>query len=79
MIQENNHILPGSRVVVFDPRLFKNDKVTPLSVTMQPAVAVRRYGTRSKHFGIYPDLLDVQFDHDGRISRGHFTRGVKRV
>jgi hypothetical protein len=28
---------------------------------------------------LYPDLVDVRFDHDGRESHGHFTRGVEML
>ena len=89
-------ILPESRVMVFDNRLYINDAITPLSVTMKPATVVCRYGIHSDvmckhaeedgrpHRGKdccwnYPDLIDVIFDHDGRLSKGHFTRSVKLI
>jgi len=72
-------LLPGSKVLVFDPFLFKNDKLTPLSITVQPAIIVCRYGKKTR-FGKYLDLVDVIFDHrPNDISHGHFTDGVKRV
>lgn len=40
----NMQILPGSRVLVFDARKYKNDLDTPLSVTMCPATVHCRYG-----------------------------------
>ena len=40
-----SNIMPGSRVLVFDGRIFKNDKDTPLSMTMRPAIVVCRYET----------------------------------
>lgn len=76
-------IWPGTRVMVFDHTLFKDDVSTPLSFTVRPATVVCRYGRKTKpdfmtETGwIYPDLVDVKFDHDGRISHGHFTDGVK--
>jgi hypothetical protein len=89
-------ILPGTRVNVFDPRLFVDDVTTPPSHTMQPATVLRRYGKKvishsnvayDDHGGsygepdvwTYPDLVDVVFDHDGRESNGHFTRGVEAI
>ena len=75
-------ILPGSRVKVFDGRLFVNDKATPLSVTMKPATVVKRYGYRSEYNRewVYPDCVDVIFDHwPERVSKGHFTNCVERM
>jgi hypothetical protein len=70
-------ILPGARVLVFDPTLFKDDKTTPLSHTMKAATVVSRYGCRSLQFGKYPDCIDVLFDHrKEKVSKGHFTNGV---
>jgi len=71
-------IMQGSRVLVFDPRLFKDDKTTPFSITMKPATVVFRYGYVSQYWGWkYDDVVDVVFDHDPhRISRGHFTKFV---
>ena len=80
-------ILPGSRVLVFDPRLFEDDIKTPLSHTTCPATVTRRYGFISEYIerehgreaAKYPDCVDVIFDYDGRESRGHFTEGVKEI
>jgi hypothetical protein len=77
-----SEIMPGDRVLVFDPRLFKDDVSTPPSMTMKPATVVCRYGY--KHVAanedesdrVYPDLVDVEFDHRG-LSKGHFIYGVK--
>lgn len=74
-------IMPGDRVIVFDHRLFDNDKTTPLSVTMRPATVLRRYGKKchypiSEETYFYPDLIDVDFDHRGE-SNGHFTKRVR--
>ena len=67
----------GTRVVVFDPGLFVNDKNTPLNVTMKPATVTRWYGRRSEYFGWTDgDLIDVHFDHRGK-SRAHFTSAVR--
>jgi hypothetical protein len=76
----NTFPLPGDRVLCFDNRLYVDDRRTPPSVTIKPATVVQRYGRRSEHFGWTDgDLVDVRFDHDGRISRGHFTDSVLRV
>jgi len=73
-------ILPGVRVMVFDPRLFKDDVTTPLSHTVRPATVVSRYGKIERYYEErvqYPDLVDVRFDHrPNDISGGHFTSGV---
>ena len=44
----SHEFIPGDRILVFDHRLFKDDVSTPLSVTMQPATIVRRYGKKYK-------------------------------
>ena len=75
-------ILPGSRVRVFDPTLFKNDKDTPPSFTRRPATVIRRYGRRSPFYGyVYRDCVDVLFDHwqSLELSRGHFTNMVSPI
>jgi hypothetical protein len=67
---------PGTRVKVFDGKLYCDDHSTPPSVTLQPATILRWYGCRaSKTIGgyPYPSLIDVRFDHDGRESKGHFA------
>lgn len=70
---------PGTRVKIFDSRLFVNDRKTPLSVTRQPATVLRWYGKTAdvpaggSRFGPYPSLVDVRFDYDGRESRAHFA------
>lgn len=70
---------PGTRVLVFDPSLFLDDKGTPLSVTMKPATVLRWYGKRSNYGGWTDDsLIDVNFDHRGE-SRGHFTTTVEKI
>jgi len=65
---------PGTRVKVFDPFLFKDDKKTPLSVTMKPGTVTRWYGYRHPERGPYENLIDVRFDHrPDDISHGHFV------
>ena len=68
---------PTTRVKLFDPSLYKNDRSTPASVTWRPATVVRWYGYESERYGRYPSLIDVKFDHQNNISKGHFTRGVE--
>ena len=74
-----SEILPGDRVKAFDHRLFKNDRDTPLSITMQTGTVVCRYGKKTSQGWIYEDLVDVVFDYDGRTSKGHFTRLVEKI
>ena len=71
---------PGTRVMVFDMHLYKNDIETPFSVTMKPATVLRWYGKRS-NFGGWTDgdLIDVKFDHRAEESRGHFTANVIEI
>ena len=82
---DEREIFPGTRVLVFDPRLSVDDVKTPLTTTMQPATVLRRYGYKTKPDFMtetgwtYPDVVDVRFDHDGRESRGHFTYGVEVI
>jgi hypothetical protein len=78
-------LMPGVRVLVFDPRLFKNDVDTPLSITMKPATIVSRYGKYtycSAYEGgriRYNDLLDVVFDHRPNVVSGVFTSGARLI
>jgi hypothetical protein len=67
---------PGTRVMVFDSRRFVDDVKTPLSMTMRPATVVCWYGRRAhKVLGgyTYPSLIDIVFDGEETVSRGHFT------
>ncbi len=71
---------PGTRLMVFDNTLFRNDIDTPLSVTMKPATVTCWYGYRDKQFGLYPNMVDVLFDHRSeRVSRGHFIWATKSL
>ena len=74
-------IWPGTRVLVFDTRLYRDDRSTPLAQTMQPATVLKRYGYRSRHnpSWTHPDVVDVRFDRDGRESCGHFTSYVRVI
>lgn len=73
-------IMPGDRVSVFDHRLFKDDKSTPLSTTIKSATVIRRYGKEYPVSGKHPDLVDVEFDYlPGQISKAHFTRNVVTI
>ena len=77
---EQNAIMPGNRVLCFDPSLFKDDKKTPLTKTVKPGTVVKRYGTYNKfNHGNYPDLCDIKFDHKENISKGHFTDGLRVI
>jgi hypothetical protein len=77
-----NNTQVGDKVLVFDHRLFKDDKSTPLSMTMKEAKVICRYGQRSRYnpSWIYPDLIDVVFDYrPNEISHAHFTEYIKRI
>jgi len=73
--------MPGDRIMIFDPRLFDDDVSTPISYTVRPATVVCRYGTVANQLStIYPDLIDVKFDHRPEsISKGHFTDGARPI
>ena len=67
----SNSIWPGAKVVVYDHMVKKH----------RSAVVCKRYGELAKQcgplaLGPYDDLVDVQFK-DGKMSRGHFTSGVR--
>lgn len=71
---------PGMRLLVFDNTLFKDDITTPLSMTMKPATVMCWYGYRDKQYGIYPNMVDVLFDHKpDRVSKGHFVWATKEL
>ncbi len=75
-----NTFFPGTRVLVFDWRLYKDDKKTPPDVTLKPATVTCWYGRRSRYHGwTYDNLIDVQFDHRDDLSKGHFTSSVSFV
>ncbi len=76
----DNVFFPGTRVLVFDPCLYVDDKRTPPNVTMKPATVIRWYGKRSEYFGWTDgNLIDVHFDHNQRLSRAHFTSSVRVI
>jgi hypothetical protein len=68
-------IFPGHKCMVYDIQ----------QKAFRPAVVVKRYGYISEYMqreygreaAKYPDCVDVKFDHDGRLSRGHFTESIK--
>ena len=87
MNNDPRQIMPGTRVLVFDYTIFKDDVKTPLSQTLKKATVVCRYGSLKETYSIsgttlgpYPDLVDVVFDHrPERVSHGHFTSGVEII
>jgi hypothetical protein len=72
-----DEIWPGDRVRVYDPR----------HESFREGVVLSRYGFVSYDMmrilgwsyetAQYPDCIDVQFAD--RISKGHFTEGVKKI
>ena len=70
---------PGTRVIVFDSRLFKDDLSTPISRTMQPATVIRWYGVRSSFGWADGNLIDIVFDRDGHESHGHFANHIEVI
>ena len=78
---------PGTRVIAFDSSLFKDDISTPLSYTRRAGTVVKWYGYVSAYMerecgrenALYPDMVDIQFDHKPNVSRGHFSDGVEII
>lgn len=69
---------PGTRVKVFNTRVYVDDVQTPLTQTMQEATVVRWYGQRNwDGRWVYPSMIDVRFDNDPRVSHGHFTDHIE--
>lgn len=70
----------GDRVTVFDSSLWVYGTL-PAWKCNKLATIVRRYSATSEHSGYdYPDLIDVVFDHHPeKVSKGHFTDGVKKL
>lgn len=67
----------GSKVKVFDHRLYKNDIITPISYTMKPATVVNRYCYVD---GVYSDVVDVIFDYrPNETSKHHFTSSLQMI
>jgi len=52
MENDSRPIMPGTRVLVFDRTLFKDDKKTPLSMTLKKATVVCRYGSLKETYPI---------------------------
>lgn len=69
---------PGTRVIVFNARIYKDDKKTPLSMTMQKATVIKWYGQKTI-YGQYSNLIAVQFDGEATVSNGHFADHVEII
>jgi hypothetical protein len=68
-----NSCIYGTRAMVFDSRLFKNDRDTPLSITIQRATIIDE---RKDKLG--RRIFDVVFDYRPEdVSRGHFANTVR--
>jgi len=69
----------GSRVWVFDHRLFDNDITTPLSVTMKKATVIKVYQEEGKLKYSRP-VADVTFDYrPDEISKAHFVSQIDEI
>lgn len=84
--EELDAITVGSRVLAFDPALYRDDESTPINYSVRPATVLRRYGILRRvgqygeKYGPYPDVVDLRFDHrPERESHGHFTNYLKGV
>lgn len=80
-------ILPGFRAMVYDMWANGRKGYYENKGEMKAATVMCRYGYVSEYMeqehgrkaAIYPDCVDVIFDHDGRLSKGHFTEGIKAI
>lgn len=69
-------IKEGSRVKVFDHRLYSDDITTPLSVTMKEATVVEVYQEK-KNLKFSQMVADVIFDYrPNEISQAHFVHQI---
>jgi hypothetical protein len=83
----SRELWPGTRVMAFDSLLFKDDISTPLKYTTRAGIVVKWYGEVSEWMerecgrenALYPDLVDIKFDHREQISHGHFSDGVEII
>jgi hypothetical protein len=72
--------LPGTRVKVFDPSLYKDDEKTPPTKTFQSATVVAWYGAVGDHGRRYSSLVGVVFDHRPEtVSKAHFTAWLEFI
>lgn len=76
-------ILPGAIVSVYDPISERTKKAKILSrygiqYICNFNVVCDDYGNKygEEELWRYPDLVDVQFLDNNKISKGHFTEGV---
>lgn len=73
----DEQIFPGKYVMVFDPRLWQdNGGDSKKDNFFRRARIIKLY----RHHKYNPDstgFADVKFDHDGRISEGHFTSAME--
>lgn len=65
----------GDKVMVFDSRLFRDDKSTPSEMTHKLATVLKIYKT----YKYNEDIVDVRFYYDDSISKGHFVWGIEKV
>lgn len=65
----------GQKVMVFDSRLWQqNGGDSETDTFFREAKVLKTYAIcRTVNPPKYEHLADVQFDHDGRISKGHFV------
>ena len=82
-----NVILPGFRAMVFDPWANGREGYWNNKGEYRAATVIKRYGfvsewmeaAHGREAAIYPDCVDVIFDHDGRVSKSHFTEGLRMI
>jgi len=82
-----NEIFPGFRAMVFDPYANGKEGYLQNEGEYKAASIVKRYGFVSewmekehgRETARYPDCVDVIFDHSGRLSKAHFTDGIRAL
>lgn len=71
---------PGTRVLVFDSRLYVDDRKTPITKTLNMATVLCWYCPAFPQYGGYENLIDVEFDHrPGQTSHAHIATAVRVV
>jgi hypothetical protein len=81
MIDKN--LYNGKVVMVFDTQLWQKNRGDSDSDTfMRKATIMNIYAQFDRTIPLVeqkysPVLVDVRFEHDGRISKGHFANGIQ--
>jgi hypothetical protein len=79
----DKNLYQGKSVMVFDSNLWqKNGGDSDTDTFMRKATVLNIYTQFDRTISLVeqkysPVLVDVRFEHDGRISKGHFANGIE--